>query len=254
MLITVLQIILTIIIFILGASFASYLTCVGERLGKEEKIIRKSSECPHCHHELKTKDIIPILSWITLKGKCRYCKAPIPVNHLWTEIALGALFACSYLRFGFSISFARSIILLICFFAASVEDVTSRTVHDILLMIPVVVWMVTSFFDNTGSVQEHALHMAICACITISIILIVCLVEMVAKRELLGGADIKAIGVGFLFLGLSPSILMLELLIGVLLISYVFYNSEDMEEKAQPLIPCIGMAVNFVYMFLRIGM
>jgi len=55
------------------------------------------SECIHCHHTLAWYDLLPIVSWLTLRGKCRYCKRPIGKMEIFLEIGLAAIFAVSYI-------------------------------------------------------------------------------------------------------------------------------------------------------------
>lgn len=55
------------------------------------------SMCPNCRHELAVKDLVPILSWLSLGGKCRYCKQPIAAQYPLVEFATAALFVASYI-------------------------------------------------------------------------------------------------------------------------------------------------------------
>ena len=55
------------------------------------------SECLHCHHPLAWYDLIPVASWLTLRGRCRYCRAPIGGAEIAAEIGLAATFVLSYL-------------------------------------------------------------------------------------------------------------------------------------------------------------
>lgn len=59
-------------------------------------IVHGRSMCPHCKHELAAIDLIPVLSWLSLSGKCRYCKHPIGVQYPIVELLVMALFAVSY--------------------------------------------------------------------------------------------------------------------------------------------------------------
>lgn len=92
------QIITPIIVFILGvclASFGNVLICRypdWKLFGKD-----KYSECPKCHHQLMWYDLFPILSYIFLKGKCRYCKEKISPRYLIVELFGGLLFLGTYL-------------------------------------------------------------------------------------------------------------------------------------------------------------
>lgn len=64
---------------------------------KELSISRGRSMCVHCGHTLKGSDLVPLFSWLWLRGKCRYCHKPISIQYLLVELATAALFVCSYL-------------------------------------------------------------------------------------------------------------------------------------------------------------
>jgi prepilin signal peptidase PulO-like enzyme (type II secretory pathway) len=63
---------------------------------KALSITKGRSMCTHCGHELAAKDLVPVLSWVSLGGKCRYCKAPISWQYPLVELATAALFVLSY--------------------------------------------------------------------------------------------------------------------------------------------------------------
>lgn len=87
-----LEILLGFLIFITGASVFSFLTVVAERVPGKKSFIRGRSNCTACGHELAPWDLVPIFSWLFLLGRCRYCKAKIPLRCLAME-ALGGLTA-----------------------------------------------------------------------------------------------------------------------------------------------------------------
>ena len=66
--------ILYIYIFLIGITFGSFFTLATYRIPKREDIIHTRSYCPKCKHKLSFWDMIPVFSYIFLKGKCRYCK------------------------------------------------------------------------------------------------------------------------------------------------------------------------------------
>ncbi len=78
-------------IFVLGLAVGSFLNCVIYRL-EEEKSLDGRSFCPHCKHTLCWRDLVPIFSFLTLGGKCRYCKGKISWQYPLVEIATGLLF------------------------------------------------------------------------------------------------------------------------------------------------------------------
>lgn len=86
------NIILYLIIFIMGSFFGSFLTLATYRIPLNEDITHKHSFCPKCNHKLNFLDLIPILSYIFLKGKCRYCKTKISPRYFIIEILCGISF------------------------------------------------------------------------------------------------------------------------------------------------------------------
>lgn len=80
------------IVFVLGLVVGSFLNSVIYRLEKGESALRGRSYCPHCKHTLSWQDLIPILSFVLLQGKCRYCKKPISWQYPLVELATGILF------------------------------------------------------------------------------------------------------------------------------------------------------------------
>ena len=86
------NIFLYIIIFIIGSLFGSFFTLAVYRIPKKQDIIHTHSYCPNCNHKLGLFDLFPIISYITLRGKCRYCKQKIRPRYLILEILSGCLF------------------------------------------------------------------------------------------------------------------------------------------------------------------
>ena len=63
---------------------------------KRLSVTKGMSMCPHCQHKLAAKDLIPVLSWLSLGGKCRYCHKPVSVQYPLVELATALLFVASY--------------------------------------------------------------------------------------------------------------------------------------------------------------
>jgi leader peptidase (prepilin peptidase) / N-methyltransferase len=77
-----------------GLVFGSAINAMVWRLYVGRSWVRGRSECSECGHTLQAKDLVPVLSWLALGGKCRYCKKPIK-DHPWVELVTGVAFAVS---------------------------------------------------------------------------------------------------------------------------------------------------------------
>ncbi len=86
------NIFLYILLFIIGSLFGSFYTLAVYRIPKKQDIIHTHSYCPNCNHKLGLLDLFPIISYIALRGKCRYCKEKIRPRYFILEILSGTLF------------------------------------------------------------------------------------------------------------------------------------------------------------------
>ncbi|MEY8338676.1 prepilin peptidase [Lachnospiraceae bacterium 62-35] len=89
-------------IFLCGAIAGSFLNVCIYRLPLGVDVVWKSSSCIHCGCRLRWFDMIPILNWFILKGRCRCCKGPISIQYPIIELLNGILWVETFLRFGFS--------------------------------------------------------------------------------------------------------------------------------------------------------
>lgn len=81
----------------------SFLNCVIYRLEAGESFLRGRSYCPHCRHQLGFFDLVPILSFVLLRGKCRYCGKKISLQYPLVELTTACLFALFFWHFGFGL-------------------------------------------------------------------------------------------------------------------------------------------------------
>jgi len=86
------QVFIFMVVFLTGLVVGSFLNCVIYRLNTKESFLFSRSHCPKCHHILKWYDLIPILSFIIVKGKCRYCQKKISWQYPLVEIFTGLIF------------------------------------------------------------------------------------------------------------------------------------------------------------------
>ncbi len=87
-----------------GAVIGSFLNVLCDRLPESQSIVTPPSKCPGCARRLSALDMIPIVSWLVLRGRCRTCGASIPQRVFWVELITAAAFGLLYLNFGFSLT------------------------------------------------------------------------------------------------------------------------------------------------------
>ncbi len=78
---------------LLGLAVGSFLNVCIDRLPQSKSIAYPPSHCEACQHKLGAKDLVPLFSYLRLRGHCRYCKTSIPRKLLWVELATGVIFA-----------------------------------------------------------------------------------------------------------------------------------------------------------------
>ena len=104
----------SIFFFIFGIVFGSFYNVVGLRVPKKESIVSPPSHCTSCQRRLTALDLVPIFSYIFLRGKCRTCGVKISPIYMATELLTGVLFAFSYWKLGFSAELVVALFLFLC--------------------------------------------------------------------------------------------------------------------------------------------
>lgn len=110
----------TLLVFVLGLSFGSFLNVIIERVPRE-KTIKGRSSCPKCSHELGLADLLPLLSFVLLRLKCRYCQSPISWQYPAVEFFTGLLFVLVFRSFPLPYSVFYIILFSVLFVLFAVD-------------------------------------------------------------------------------------------------------------------------------------
>ena len=194
-----------IMIFIIGLVFGSFYNVVGYRLPNNISIIYPPSNCPNCNHKLKFYELIPILSYIFLHGRCRCCKKRISFSYPFFEALTGILFLLSYIIFGLNIKFFISITFISVLIIISISDIKYYIIPDEVTITAGIIILITNALKY-GFVPSltYVLYGIICF---LFMYLIGLLGNVLFKQEALGGGDIKLLFVLGLTLPLIESFL-----------------------------------------------
>lgn len=251
----------------LGLALGSFVNAlvwrVHEQMGSRKKaddphlsVLRGRSMCPDCRHTLNMADLIPLLSWLMLKGKCRYCQKPVSAQYPVVEVMTAALFITSYhiWPYGFSAHgiffFGTWLITLTGLVALAVYDVRwmllpNRIVYPLTVLWAALIAIRAVFFEGgMGLVIGSVIGLIICGGLF-------WVLFQLSDGEWIGGGDVK---LGFL-LGLiagnaMPAFLIIFLasLLGTLWVLPLLVNKKLAIKAQIPFGPFLIVATIIVFL------
>ena len=234
---------LTVLAALLGAVFASFGGCVAARLVSGESFVRGRSHCAACGHTLSPKDLIPVFSWLFLKGKCRYCGASVPAVYSVTEALGAAFFALLLWRYGLTLQTLEYCILVILLLIVSLVDWESGLIPDRILLCGVGNFLLLTLLRGEGLAGLG--HGALSGlAVSIPLLILVLIMDKVLGRESMGGGDIKLFFVTGLYFPLRELlvVVILACLLGIVLALATRKTTGDEENpKAFPFGPAIAL-------------
>ena len=119
-----------ILILIIGLCIGSFLNVCIYRIPREESIAFPPSHCTSCGYELKSVDLIPVISYLFLKGKCRKCGKKISIKYPLVELLNGVLYLLIFLRFGLSLNFVFYSLLTSLLIVISYIDLDCKYIYS----------------------------------------------------------------------------------------------------------------------------
>lgn len=192
-----------VLAFFLGAVMGSGLNCLAYRIVHEQKWSGGRSACPHCGHTLGAMDLVPVVSFLLLKGKCRYCGAKLARRYVLAEIFLGLCYVAVVARFGFTLDTVSGLVLVSCLFALSLVDLDIQIIPDRFLAIAAAVRLVQLAVEGrffAGLVPGLIFGGGL--------LLLSLVMDKVLKKESMGGGDIKLMAVLGLYFSVPQCLLL----------------------------------------------
>lgn len=147
----------TAFFFIFGSIVGSFLNVCIYRMPLEQSIIFPGSHCPKCNKPISWYDNIPLLSYLFLSGKCRWCKVPISPRYLLVELLTAGVFAFFYQRFGLGFYFFLYVILVCGLIVATFVDFSHRIIPDEISLGGIVAGLIFNAFKGL-SLHPLAYH------------------------------------------------------------------------------------------------
>lgn len=188
-----------IVIFLLGVTIGSFLNVCIYRLPNREDIVKKSSHCMSCDTRLAWKDLVPVLSFLCLKGKCRYCGAKLSRQYPAIELTNGILYVLIFLIKGIN-----GASLIYCSFVSAllVLSVIDLQTFEIPIEINgfIVCLGIINIILDISHWQEYIIGF-------FSVSTLLLLILLASNGRAIGGGDVKLMAAGGLVLGWKYTIL-----------------------------------------------
>lgn len=251
---------------VLGACMGSFVNCLAWRLVNGESVLKGRSHCPRCGHTLGVLDLVPVVSWLALRGRCRHCGEPVSPRYVVVEALLATLLVALLAVQGAGVPWVAYAALVTVLLGAALVDLDTFTIPNGFVIAGALIWVASVWFmrppfDGTFGVGSLFVPLVGAGWLAVALdglagavavaggILVFSLVfDAVTGRASLGGGDVKLLFVVGLFLGLAGSLLNL-LVACVLGLAFAVVRglstrsaSESVGTKAIPFGPAIAAA------------
>lgn len=202
---------LYLIIFLYGIIIGSFLNVCIYRIPLKEDIVLKHSHCMSCGYQLRWYDLIPVFSYLALRGRCRKCRSKISIQYPVIELLNGILYILVFLANGFSM-----VSLLYCMLVSAliVLSVIDFRIYEIPSGINLFILVLG--FLRMGLDYKHWYNYLIGL---LAVSLFFCLLFLITKGKAIGGGDIKLMAAAGLVLGWR--LIILSFFLGCLLGSVI---------------------------------
>jgi leader peptidase (prepilin peptidase) / N-methyltransferase len=219
-----------------GAMLGSFLTVVAHRVPRGESVVGGRSMCPTCGHQIAAYDNVPVLSWVTLRGRSRCCGQPISARYPLTEITLAALFLGVAIRFhGEPGQIAGALVFCSTLLAITLTDLERRIIPNRVLIVAAVLGLAIFGISDPSSLPERLA----CGLGAGGVLFVAAL----AYPGGMGMGDVKLAAVMGLFLGIEviPALLIGLLAGSVVGIAMMIREGAAARKKAIPFGPFLAL-------------
>ena len=194
------------------------------------------SRCPHCGETLAARDLIPVVSFLLLRGKCRRCGVKLSKRYVLTETLLGVCYVTLVLRFGLSFDTLSAMVLCGCLLALSLVDLEIQIIPNRFLAIPAAVRLIQLTVE--GSLLSALVPALVFGGGLLALSLVM---DKVLKRDSMGGGDIKLMAVLGLYFSV-PECLLLLIIACIAGIAVARFTADEEEGGAFPFGPALAAA------------
>ena len=201
-----------VFIFLFGLIVGSFLNVCIYRIPLPDVSIHspRRSFCPECHETINFYDNIPVLSYLLLWGKCRYCKAKISLICPLVELATGILFLLVFYHFGLTLEFLLALAFIAVLLPISVIDARHYIIPNVIIVTGLILGVVIVCAITYQRADVWYLLTRFIGAVAGGLVLwlIAVIGSAVLRKKAMGGGDIKLMALIGLFLGAWPQLVM----------------------------------------------
>jgi leader peptidase (prepilin peptidase)/N-methyltransferase len=239
-----LNLLYSIYVFCLGLLLGSFYNVCIYRIPREESVAFPPSHCTTCNNRLKPLDLVPIFSYVFLKGKCKYCGEKISPRYAIVELLTASIFLALYFTYGLTLEFVKFVVLASFLIIIGLIDYDTTDVYSVTTYLAIfvgIIFIIISFF--LGLDIKTFVFGALLGGGVITLIILL--------TKGMGWGDVEICLLGGLYLGLSNTVLMLMLsfivggIVGILLIA----TKKKTKKDYIPFGPYIALAAIVVSIF-----
>lgn len=195
--------------FLFGLCMGSFLNCMAWRIVHGEKITRGRSHCDVCGHVLTAGELIPVVSFLAHRGRCRWCGTKLSARHVLCELSCGVSYALLLLKFDLSLQALQALLLASVLLASAFADLEGMIIPDRFILAGIVLcvpfWLLP---DRLTDLPDALLGGFAVGGGLLAVVLVY---ERLRGVEAMGGGDLKLLFVTGLYLGWARNLLCLLL-------------------------------------------
>lgn len=235
------DIFLYIVVFLYGLLIGSFLNVLIYRIPKKENIAVVRSHCMKCNYQLKWYDLVPLFSWLFLRGRCRKCKEKISVQYPIVEALNGCLYLVVFYHFGLSIDSLLYCLLFSALLALSVIDFRTYEIPVGFNYFILALGLVRVVTDYQNWLQY------VIGFFSVSTFLF--LIVVLSKGRAMGGGDVKLMATCGLLIGWK--LIVLAFLLGCILgsVIHIIRMKVSGEDHVLAMGPYLSMGVALAILF-----
>ena len=195
----------SVVTVIFGLVMGSFLNCLAWRSVRGESWTHGRSHCDYCDHVLSVRDLVPVVSWLSTGGRCRYCGKHISARNPVSEIICAIVYLLVVLRYDLSLETLEMLGLSSVLLVATLTDLDDYVIPNGCIASAVIIraLFIVGEWKIFGADPLPFLKMSLigAAAIGVPLILLVLVMDRVLKRPSMGGGDIKLFIVAGLYFG-----------------------------------------------------